>query len=164
MIQKQHLNEARAGQILQQYGYLKRFLAEEKLQEWASKKASTENRWVEIFCYFQKQSIPFEDLSSIIEFALCLPGTSALVERTFSAVTKAWTREKSQLQIKTLKSMLIVKYNMEYSCVDFFNMVSKNSSLLKKISGSAKYHDDDGLSAPLAPADDSSCSASTSAE
>ena len=70
---------------------------------------------------------------------MCLPGTSASVERLFSAINKICSTEKTQLQIKTPKSMLIVKYNMDYSCVQLYDVLNKNPATLRTIGSNEKY-------------------------
>lgn len=117
LIERNHFDEDNTGALLQQFGYLKRYLTESNLEEWVLERMSTEQRWVELFRHFNRQGIPYEQISSITEFALCLPGTSASVEWALSAVTKVWTVDKAQLEIHTIRSMLIVKYNMELSYV-----------------------------------------------
>lgn len=153
LIERNHFDEDNAGALLQQFGYLKRYLTDSKLEEWALKKMSTEQRWVELFRHFQRQDIPYVEISSITEFALCLPGTSASVERVFSAVTKVWTVDKARLEIPTIRSMLIVKYNMELSCVEFYNMLKENPALLNKISSSKKYDRDEVEASSSTPND-----------
>ncbi|RYX79070.1 hypothetical protein EON71_01030 [bacterium] len=98
-----------------------------------------EDRWVEIFKHFEREHIAFDTFSIIIEYALCFPGTSAPVERLFAHVNKVWTQESSALKIDTLKSILIVKCNMDFSCTEFFQFLKTRKDILKKISSQEKY-------------------------
>lgn len=81
---------------------------------------STEARWVDVFNHMNRNDIPFEQFAHLIEYILCFPGTSASVERLFAEVNKIWKRQSTALKLSTLKVMLIVKHNMEYSCLQFF--------------------------------------------
>lgn len=119
--------------------FLKNYCIEQRIVDWRTEKKSVEARWVEIFSFMEAESCECQELSLIVEYILCLPGTSAPVERIFSAVTKAWTLEKTQLKIDNLKGILFVKYNLKYSCHEFFNMIKTKPELLRKVSSENKY-------------------------
>lgn len=67
------------------------------------------------------------------------PGTPAPVERIFAHVEKLWQVESSALAVETLKSMLLVKCNMEFSCLNFYDFLKTQPELLRKIAGQDKY-------------------------
>ena len=92
--------------LFDQFGCLKNFATNSKIQAWEETSTAIDQRWVEIFGYFSKNKIPFDHLLSIVSFALCLPGTSATVERVFAIVNKIRSEEKTQLKIDTLRSIL----------------------------------------------------------
>ncbi len=73
-----------------------------------------------IFNELKEKNIVLTNLKIIIEFAMSLPGTNAVVERIFSLMNKIWTAEKTQLTIKTLKFILITKHNFELIPVESF--------------------------------------------
>lgn len=125
--------------VFSQYGYIKTFASPEKFEEWNTKKLTTEARWVEIFKHMEAQHVPYLEISRLIEFLLCLPGTSAPVERVFSLAKNIWKIESSALQIETLKSILLVKMNLDYSCVDFYNFLKTQPQLLRRIACQEKY-------------------------
>lgn len=125
--------------VFQQYGYVKTFCSEEKLVDWRERKLATENRWVEVFKHMQAAEVPYLEFARIIEFVLCLPGTSAPVERVFSSVKKIWKTESTNLDINTLKSILHVKNNMDMDCVDFFEFIKTKPALLRQIFSQQKY-------------------------
>lgn len=128
-----------SSKVLEQYDYLRNYCSAEKFTEWKGKKTSTEERWVEIFKHFDAQNVPFRELSQIIEYILCLPGTSAPVERIFSIAKNIWKVECSNLHMVTLKSMLCVKYNMDFTCIQFFDFLKTQPELLRKIGCQDKY-------------------------
>lgn len=92
--------------LFDQFSCLKKYVTDAKIQSWEENCTTVDQRWVEIFGHFSKNKIPFNNLLHMISFVLCLPGTSATVERVFSIIKKIWTEEKTRLQINTLKSIL----------------------------------------------------------
>lgn len=70
---------------------------------------------------------------------LCLPGSNASTERVFSHITKIWTKEKTQLNVSTLKALIITKLNFDYTCLEFYELLKNNNLLLKKIVSKDKY-------------------------
>lgn len=137
--------EANSSKIFEQYGLIKHFCTDEKISEWNTvqpntkeKKISTESRWVEIFKHMDENQLPFAEFAHLIEFILCVAGTSAPAERIFANVNNAWTKNKSSLQPSTLKAMLMVK-NIDYDCCEFYEFLQKQPGLLKKIASQEKY-------------------------
>ena len=65
----------------------------------------------------REEKISHNEFSKVVQLLLCLPGTNACVEGVFSIMNKIWTDEKSQLSVKALKSKLIVKTNLRYTCL-----------------------------------------------
>ena len=74
-------------------------------------------RWVEIFKHLDDQSCDYKEMAKIIEYILCLPGSTASVERVFAEMNKTWTEEKSNLKVETLKAILTTKVNLKMSCL-----------------------------------------------
>lgn len=130
---------ANSSKVLMQYDSIKKYCSEEKFQEWANKKATTEERWVEIFKHMSTHNVAFIEFSQIIEYVLCLPGSTGPVERIFANANKIWKVECSSLHVSTLKSILFVKYNIEYSCIEFFEFLKSQPQLLRKIASQDKY-------------------------
>lgn len=83
------LNEL-SPKVFQQYGYVKKFCSDDKIAEWNLNELSTESRWVQIFQHMKSSQVPYLDFARIVEFILCVPGTSAPVERIFSSVKNIW--------------------------------------------------------------------------
>lgn len=76
-------------------------------------------------------------MKAIIEYCLCLPGTNAQVERV-SSLIKIWIAENRQLQVATLKALLMLKVNVHMTCEQYHGHISKNG-LLKRIHSSKKH-------------------------
>ena len=68
-----------------------------------------------------------------------MPVSNAFVERVFSLVLTQCTKERNSLTEKTVKSIPQVKVNLEVSCGEMQQIVSKNKELLEQILSSAKY-------------------------
>lgn len=128
-----------SSKVLEQYDFVRNYCSDEKLTEWKNKKASTEERWVEIFKHFDAHHVSFTELSKIVEYILCLPGTSAPVERIFAIAKKIWKVESANLHLETLRSILYVKYNLEYTCIEFYAFLNTQTELLRKIASQEKY-------------------------
>lgn len=130
-----------SAKVFTQYGYIKSYCSPDKFTEWKANKTPSEKRWVAIFSHLESKDVPYLEFSRLIEFILCLPGSSAPVERVFSSAKNIWKTESSQLHVKTLKSLLFVKNNLEYTCVEFYDFLKKNQnhSLLKQIASQEKY-------------------------
>lgn len=128
-----------SSKVFDQYSYIKNYCTQNKISEWNSKDLPTDERWVEIFQHMNTEHVPFIEFSKMIEFVICFPGSSAPVERVFSRAKKVWKQESSALQISTLKSILTVKINLEYTCMEFFDFIKNQPVLLRKISSQDKY-------------------------
>lgn len=116
-----------------------RYVTAKKLDEWKSQKKPVGERWVEVLQHFERNDVPCGNMRALIEYCMCLPGTNAPVERVFSLMNKVWTAEKTQLQVATLKAMLMLKVNVHMTCEQYHGHISKNEGLLRKIHSSQKY-------------------------
>ena len=78
-------------------------------------------------------------MAAIVEYILCLPGSTASVERVFASMNKTWTDEKSQLKNETLKAILTTKINLNMSCIDFYHWIKTKADMLRNIKSKDKY-------------------------
>lgn len=131
--------ESKSSEVFKQFGYIKNYCNEEKINYWNANKVPADIRWVEIFKHLNSEFVPFTEFSSLIEYVLCFPGTTSPVERVFSEINNIWTKEKSQLEIETIKSILFVKKNMEYTCEEFYEYIKNRPDILRQISSQEKY-------------------------
>lgn len=138
-LQDYEILNARDSKVHEQHGHVVDYCTDTKIAEWRKNSASTVDRWVDIFKYLAKQEKDYTDFAEIAEYILCLPGTTASVERTFSSINKLWAEEKSQLTVETLKAMIVVKYNFEFTCIEFYNYIRTKPELLKLIASKQKY-------------------------
>lgn len=115
------------------------YITSEKISEWNAANVTTDQRWVELFTHLKDKNINHQRMSELVQFIMCLPGTNASTERVFSQMNKLWTSEKTQLQIPTLKALLVTKINFKQSCMDFYRLLQSTPGLLKKIASNKKY-------------------------
>jgi hypothetical protein len=50
-----------------------------------------------------------QDFCNIVESILCLPGSTAPVERIFSVMSTVWAKEKSRLSVETMRATLVAR-------------------------------------------------------
>lgn len=129
-------NEAK---LHNQSGVLIEYCTEDRIMEWRAENTSIVDRWVEIFKHMFKNHCKYDELSVMIEYVLCLPGTNSSVERLFSSVNVTWTDSKTRLTIETLKAILFVKCNSREDCVAFYRYLQSNSKLVDQIASKGKY-------------------------
>ncbi|KAL4091619.1 hypothetical protein QTP88_026278 [Uroleucon formosanum] len=60
---------------------------EDKFDEWTKNVISVEQKWVQIFNIFKEKDVYISNLAMVVEFAFCLPGSNASIERVFSLMT-----------------------------------------------------------------------------
>ncbi|GBM33093.1 hypothetical protein AVEN_9635-1 [Araneus ventricosus] len=70
---------------------------------------SSEEKWLRLFGHFKENHIAAYNLINIVEYAFCLPGTSAPVERVFSLMNKAWTDDRCFMKESTVKGLMKCK-------------------------------------------------------
>ena len=105
-----------------------------------SANVETDKKWTELFLHFKQNNIPYQNILKIVEYALSLVGTySSTTKRVFSSTNKIWTTEKTQLNNKTLKSILSEKYNLTNSCEKFHSILLNDPNLLQSIHSDQKY-------------------------
>ncbi|KAL4092358.1 hypothetical protein QTP88_026878 [Uroleucon formosanum] len=93
----------------------------------------------EIFDAFFRSNVSFLNIFKIIEFAMCLPGTSAPAARIFSMMGSIWSAERGRLSLTVLKELLNIKANSDLSCSQFHDKIKIDKCFLKKINASEKY-------------------------
>lgn len=111
---------------------------QEKFDDWTKNSTSLEQKWIQIFKIFKEKDVSISNLAAVVEFAFCLPGSNASIERVFSLMTTTWTDVRNQLDMKTVESCLITKtYGL--SCMEFHSEILKNHSFLKNVHSTKKY-------------------------
>ena len=97
-------------------------------------KEKAEKKWMNIFA--RNDSFPL--LYKLISIVFSIPVSNACVERVFYLVSAQWTKERNSLSEKTAKSILQVKVNLEVSCGQMHQIISKNKEVMEQIVPSAK--------------------------
>lgn len=112
-----------------------------KEEESNDKIISSEEKWLRLFSHFNKNNIAAANLSKTVEYAFCLPGTSAPVERVFSIMNNAWTDDRGLMKESTVKGLMMCTINIGLSCEEFFKMIKNKKDVLKKVLSNEKYSD-----------------------
>jgi hypothetical protein len=79
-------------------------------------------------------------MKKVVELLLCLPSSSASVERVLSRMNYMWFEEKSGFNVDTIQCILAVKMNTHLSYEAFSEKLASNPGLPKKVYSSDKYH------------------------
>lgn len=126
-------------QLHKEFGFVKNYCGEAKIKQWNEDKVEFSTRWVEIFQHLDSESCDYQEIAKIAEFVLCLPGSTASVERVFSHVNDTWTEGKTRLKVETLKAMISVKVNSKMSCLEFYEFVKTQPKMHRKVASKEKY-------------------------
>lgn len=127
------------AKVHNQSGALIEYCTEDRIMEWRARDITIVDRWVEMFKHMYSNHFEYDELSVMVEFVLCLPGTNSTIERLFSSVNVTWTDSKTRIKIETLKAILIVKCNFREDCIAFYRYLQSNSKLLDEIASKGKY-------------------------
>ena len=98
-------------------------------------KDSPETKWMKLFS--ENDSLPL--LYKLVAIVFSIPVSNAFVERVFSLVSSQWSKERNRLSEKTVKSVLQVRVNLDFSCSEMHEVISKDQKLLKQILSGEKY-------------------------
>ena len=86
----------------------------------------------------EENGIEYSECAKMVQFALCLTGTNAPVERVF-LMNNVWDAGKTQLKSNTVKDILSVKVNIDLNCMQFYDKVKNLKELLESVHSSKKY-------------------------
>ena len=70
---------------------------------------------------------------------LSIPVSNAFIERIFSLCGAQWTKERNLLNVATVKSLLQVKVNFDYTCCQMYAFILNDDGLRRKLRGCEKY-------------------------
>ncbi|XP_074838051.1 uncharacterized protein LOC142004355 isoform X2 [Carettochelys insculpta] len=108
------------------------------MADWNMQKTPISERWRKVFQEMDKKAVEYSNLAKAVEFVLCLPGTTAPVERVFSVMNAVWSPEKSHLSDCTRKAILLVQVNFDLDCAAFYEKLLRNKQILQKIASQDK--------------------------
>lgn len=106
---------------------------------WKTNNLNCQDKWVQLFRHFKNRNISVDNLSRVVEYIFCLPGSSAPVERAFSIMNNIWSEERGKMAESTVKGLMICKLNIELSCSEFYDKIKNDKPFLKKVHTSNKY-------------------------
>jgi len=93
---KNTLNAISKYVLVNKDDYFDEFIAfknifKEKFDDWTKNSTSLEQKWIQIIKIFEEKDVGVSNLAAVVEFAFCLPGSNALIERMFSLMTTTLT-------------------------------------------------------------------------
>jgi hypothetical protein len=80
-------------------------------------------------------------LYNLVSKILSIPVSNAFIERVFSLCSSQWSDERNLLHVDTVKSLVQVKTNYDFTCSQMYQMLISSPNLLKLIMSGGKYHD-----------------------
>lgn len=96
-------------------------------------------KWARYFS-LDNNAINHPELLKVVQFCFAIPAHNANVERVFSLMQSQWSKERNKLRPDSVKSILIVQYNLkDMSCEQFYSYLKQNPKLLNKIGSTQKY-------------------------
>ena len=93
-----------------------------------------EQKWKKIFA-----DDNFPCLLKLVDKIFSVPVSNSFIETVFSLAKFQWTDSRNSLLPSTVKALLQVKVNFDYSCAEMHVYLMWNPLLLKKIRGNEKY-------------------------
>jgi hypothetical protein len=110
------------------------------MDEWNTESLTTFERWSEILEFVRSECISLKNTQLVLEFSFAIPSISATTQRVFSTTHAMWTDENSRFPAETIKAVIVTKTHFqEFSCNDFYTLISNNPKLLQEICSSTKY-------------------------
>ena len=101
-------------------------------------KQTIEEKWLKIFKSVDDRQ-PLPSLYKLVSIILAVPVSNAFVERVFSLSNAQWTKERNLLQAESVKALLQVIVNYDFTCTEMHKYILDNKKLLKGITGGEKY-------------------------
>lgn len=118
------------GELFDKVCCIKSYITKEKLEEWQKNtRMPCDEKWIEIFKHFGEKQVSFKNILKIVEYCLCLPGSNAPTERTFSIINNFWSSEKAQMKVETLEACICTKFNYDMNCLQFHDFLKNNHKL-----------------------------------
>lgn len=81
----------------------------------------------------------YTELLKIAQFFFAIPSHNANVERLFSFMNNFWSDERNRLLPESVQSLIMVKFNYQLDCVQFYEMIENDKRFLDIVRSSDKY-------------------------
>ena len=94
-------------------------------------------KWEKVFNQFTRNQIL--NLFHIISFVLSIPSSNCFVERIFSQMSLKWTDIRNRSSVDLIRSELLIMFNFELNCQEFYNYVKTKKEILRTVESTAKY-------------------------
>lgn len=81
-----------------------------------------------------KCNIEYQNIFKLVEFGMCLPGTSApIVERVFLIMGNEWYDERGGMSVSFGRKLLNIQVNSKLSCVVYYEKIKRDKVFLGKV-------------------------------
>jgi hypothetical protein len=107
---------------------------------WKTNNLSCEEKWIQLLSHFNDQNISVPNLGRVVDYIFCLPGTSATVERVFSATNNVWSEGRGRMIESTVKGLMYCKLNIELGCTEFYEKNKEVDSRIILYTLTHKYY------------------------
>jgi len=82
-----------------------------------------ETKWMKLL--FENDSLRL--IYKLVSIVFSIPVSKAFVERVFSLVSSQWSKEMNRLNETTVKSLLQVRVNLDFSCSKVHDLIFQRS-------------------------------------
>ncbi|XP_050515221.1 uncharacterized protein LOC126890380 [Diabrotica virgifera virgifera] len=99
--------------------------------------ATTAQKWQQLFQQFPKKDT--RNMFKLVSFILSTPTSNCFPERVFSQMNLKWSDARNKCSVKLIKAELLVQFNLQLSCEEFFKFTKEKRDILKEVKSSQKY-------------------------
>lgn len=99
--------------------------------------ATTAQKWHQLFQQFPRKDT--RNMFKLVSFILSIPTSNCFPERVFSQMNLKWSDARNKCSVNLMKSELLIQFNLELSCAEFFISIKEKKDILKEVKSSQKY-------------------------
>lgn len=88
-------------------------------------KYTTAQKWHQLFKQFPKNDT--KNIFKLGSFILSVPTSNCFPERVFSQMNLKWSDARNRCSVNLIKAELLIQFNLELSCAEFFNYIKKKN-------------------------------------
>lgn len=76
----------------------------------------------------------------LVSFILSIPKSNSFPEQAFSQMNLKWSDARNKRSVNVIKAELLIQFNLQLSCEEFFIFIKEKNETLKEVKSSQKYH------------------------
>ncbi|KAK9880833.1 hypothetical protein WA026_013159 [Henosepilachna vigintioctopunctata] len=100
--------------------------------------ATTAQKWHQLFQQFPKKDT--RNMFTLVSFISSIPTSNCFPERIFSQTNLKWSDARNKCSVNLMKAELLVQFNLQLSCEEFFIFIKEKKETLKEVKSSQKYY------------------------